>query len=105
MWLKVAGPMEPFVAFGDADWPLNFFQADIETPDGGRPVIASGLDQDKIDPTDVGAAQEVLHRLCPDLKVLDVAAHDWLNESNCRRNLVYAPSWIPQGASRRNAAP
>ncbi|TFD11654.1 FAD-dependent oxidoreductase [Cryobacterium sp. TMT1-2-2] len=92
IWLKVAGPVEPFVAFGDASWPLNFFQADVEMPDGDRLVIAFGPDQDKIDPTDVRAAEEILQRLRPDLIVREVAAHDWLNDPLARE------TWAMQGA-------
>ena len=48
VWIKAKGSVEPFVAFGKADWELNFFQADVETPDGDRLIIAFGPDQSKI---------------------------------------------------------
>lgn len=80
VWIKVAGAVEPFVAFGKADWPLNFFQADVETSDGNRLVIGFGPDQSRIDPLDKDAVAAVLHRLRPDLEVLEVHAHDWVND-------------------------
>lgn len=80
VWIKVKGPAEPFVAFGKADWELNFFQADVETPDGNRLVIAFGPDQSRIDGNDIDAVTEVLHRLRPDLEVLAVETHDWVGD-------------------------
>lgn len=80
VWIKVKGPVEPFVAFGKADWPLNFFQADVETADGNRLVIAFGPDHTLIDPLDKDAVTEVLHRLRPDLEVLEVTGHDWVKD-------------------------
>jgi len=80
VWIKAKGPLEPFVAFGKADWELNFFQADVETPDGDRLIIAFGPDQSKIDPLDKDAVAAVLHRLRPDIEVVDVQAHDWVND-------------------------
>jgi monoamine oxidase len=80
VWIKVAGAVEPFVAFGAAEWPLNFFQTDVETPDGNRLLIGFGPDQSRIDPLDKDAVAAVLHRLRPDLDVLDVHAHDWVND-------------------------
>lgn len=80
VWVKVTGEIEPFVAFGKADWPLNFFQSDVETPDGNTLVIAFGPDQSRINGSDTNAVTEVLHRLRPDLKVLAVETHDWVND-------------------------
>lgn len=80
VWIKAKGILEPFVAFGLADWPLNFFQSDVETPDGNTLIIAFGPDQQRIDPLDKDAVAEVLHRLRPDIEVLEVQAHDWVND-------------------------
>lgn len=80
VWIKARGPLEPFVAFGKADWPLNFFQADVETDDGNRLIIGFGPDQKRIDPLDQQAVTEVLHRLRPDIEVLEVTAHNWVDD-------------------------
>lgn len=80
VWIKVRGPVEPFVAFGKSDWALNFFQADVETTDGNRLLIAFGPAQSRIDPLDKDSVAAELHRLRPDLEVLEVAAHDWVND-------------------------
>jgi monoamine oxidase len=77
VWFRLEGVTEPFVAFGEKDWPLNFFQG--EYPDGdGIIVIGFGPDASAIDPTDVGAIEEVIGRLIPEARVTAVAAHDWV---------------------------
>lgn len=97
VWIKVKGPVEPFVAFGKADWPLNFFQADVETPDGNRLVIAFGPDQSRIDPLDKGAVAPVLHQLRPDLEVLEVDAHDWVNDEWSQQTwTMHKPGFLSQ---------
>ena len=77
VWFRLEGVTEPFVAFGEKDWPLNFFQG--EYPDGdGIIVIGFGPDASAIDPTDVGAIEEVIGRLIPRARVTAVEAHDWV---------------------------
>lgn len=77
VWFRLEGVTEPFVAFGEKDWPLNFFQG--EYPDGdGIIVIGFGPDATAIDPTDSGAIQDVVARLIPHARVTDVVAHDWV---------------------------
>ena len=77
VWFRLEGVTEPFVAFGEKDWPLNFFQG--EYPDGdGIIVIGFGPDASAIDPTDVGAIEEVIGRLIPGARVTAVEAHDWV---------------------------
>ncbi len=56
---RLSGATEPFVAFGEKDWPLNFFQG--EYPDGdGIIVIGFGSDASAIDPTDARAVEVVI---------------------------------------------
>lgn len=77
VWFRLEGVTEPFVAFGEKDWPLNFFQG--EYPDGdGIIVIGFGPDARAIDPTDAHAIEEVIGRLLPGARVSAVAAHDWV---------------------------
>ncbi|MHC6591999.1 FAD-dependent oxidoreductase [Arthrobacter sp. C152] len=64
-------------ALGQADWPLNFFQAEY-TLDGDTIVVGFGPDASTIDASDAAAVQAQLARLVPGVEVLDVATHDWV---------------------------
>ena len=77
VWFRLEGVTEPFVAFGEKDWPLNFFQG--EYPDGdGIIVIGFGPDASAIDPTDAEAIERVIGRLIPGARVTAARAHDWV---------------------------
>ncbi|GAA1055055.1 monoamine oxidase [Agromyces luteolus] len=79
VWFRLEGVTEPFVAFGEKDWPLNFFQG--EYPDGdGIIVIGFGPDASAIDPTDAAAIERVIGRLIPGARVTAVRAHDWVSD-------------------------
>ncbi|MGK3957578.1 flavin monoamine oxidase family protein [Arthrobacter sp. R4] len=79
LWIKVKGRHERFVAMGPADWPLNFVQAeylDVDT----TTLVAFGPDGSAVDPEDATAAQELLRRWIPDIEVLEVAGHSWVDD-------------------------
>ncbi|MGN8129989.1 flavin monoamine oxidase family protein [Paenarthrobacter sp. 22069] len=77
VWIRLRGEHAPFVALGNADWPLNFFQAEY-TLDGDTIVVGFGPDASKIDAGDAAAVQAQLVRLVPDAVVQEVATHDWV---------------------------
>jgi len=79
VWFRLRGEYEPFVGFGPADWPINFFQAEY-FGDGHTTVIGFGPDARAIDASDPAAVQEVVRRLIPDADVVDVATHDWVGD-------------------------
>lgn len=77
VWIRLRGERAPFVALGNADWPLNFFQAEY-TLDGDTIVVGFGPDASKLDAADRAAVQAQLARLVPGVEVLEVATHDWV---------------------------
>ncbi|KRE91105.1 flavin monoamine oxidase family protein [Arthrobacter sp. Soil764] len=77
VWIRLRGEHAPFVALGNADWPLNFFQAEYVL-DGDTIVVGFGPDASKIDAADAAAVQAQLARLVPDAEVRNVATHDWV---------------------------
>ena len=79
IWLTIEGEHAPFVAMGSADWPLTFFQSEY-VRDSKTYVIAFGPDAHAIDADDIPAIQEVLRRLVPDARVLETAAHSWVDD-------------------------
>jgi monoamine oxidase len=77
VWFAVEGEVPHFVAFGGADWPLNFLQSEYHV--GGRTiVIGFGSDSTVLDPGSVEAVQDAVDRLVPDLRVVETAGHDWV---------------------------
>jgi monoamine oxidase len=77
IWFAMQGELPHFVALGDADWPLNFFQSEY-TANGLTYVIGFGPDAAAIDPSDADAVQEVLRRLVPDAEVTQSVGHNWV---------------------------
>jgi monoamine oxidase len=78
VWLRLEGVGEPFVAFGERDWPLTFFQG--EYPEDGDAIVAMafGPDAGAVDTTDRAAAQDVIRRLLPQARVTAIEGHDWV---------------------------
>jgi len=78
-WITVKGKVQPFVALGAAQWPLNFAQAEYDQ-DGNTILVAFGPDTARLDATDIQQVQAAVDLLVPDLEVLDVASHDWTSD-------------------------
>lgn len=77
VWIRLRGEHAPFVALGNADWPLNFFQVEYAL-DGDTIAVGFGPDAARIDAGHPASVQAQLERLCPGLEVVDVATHDWV---------------------------
>ncbi|GAB3615929.1 flavin monoamine oxidase family protein [Okibacterium endophyticum] len=77
VWFTVEGEHSAFVAFGAAEWPLNFFQSEYVN-DGKTYVIGFGPDARAIDVDDVAAVQAALDRIVPGYRVLESAGHNWV---------------------------
>ncbi|MBT2548792.1 NAD(P)/FAD-dependent oxidoreductase [Arthrobacter sp. ISL-65] len=80
VWVTVRGDVQPFVALGAAEWPLNFAQAEYDQ-DGNTILVAFGPDSTRLDATDLQQVQAAVDLLVPDLEVLDVASHDWTGDA------------------------
>lgn len=79
VWITVKGEVEPFIALGAAEWPLNFVQAEYDQ--GGNTIlVAFGPDTARLDATDLTHVQAAIDLLVPNLEVLDVASHDWTSD-------------------------
>ncbi|MCH6471577.1 flavin monoamine oxidase family protein [Sinomonas terrae] len=79
LWIKVKGRHERFVAMGPQDWPLNFVQAEYLDAESAT-LVAFGPDAGAVDVDDAAAAQMILRRWIPDLEVLEVAGHNWVED-------------------------
>ena len=79
LWVKVKGKMERFVGFGLAEWPINFVQSEYFDEDSTT-LVAFGPDGTHVDVTDAAAAQEMLRRIIPDVQVLEITGHSWVQD-------------------------
>jgi monoamine oxidase len=83
LWTKVKGRHERFVAMGPQDWPLNFVQAEYLDAESTT-LVAFGPDAEAVDVDDAAAAQEILRRWIPDIEVLEVSGHNWVQDEYAR---------------------
>ncbi len=79
VWFKLSGDLEPFVALGKSDWPLNFLQGEYPV-EGGILVIGFGPNSNALDASDREAVQAAVRRILPDAVVEDVTGHDWVSD-------------------------
>ncbi|MEB3369802.1 flavin monoamine oxidase family protein [Saccharopolyspora mangrovi] len=79
VWARLRGEYEPFVAISPSSGPLTLCQ--VEHVDNGETiVVAFGSDSRKLDGSDPTAVQDALRQWLPDVEVLDVASHDWVDD-------------------------
>jgi monoamine oxidase len=83
LWIKVKGRHERFVAMGPHDWPLNFVQAEYLDAESTT-LVAFGSDAGAVDVDDAAAAQDLLRRWIPDIEVLEVSGHNWVEDEFAR---------------------
>jgi len=79
IWFALEGEVEHFVAFGRADWPLNFLQSEYHV-DGRTIVIGFGPDATALAVDDLAAVQAAVDRLAPGLLVVEATGHDWVSD-------------------------
>ncbi|WIV43866.1 flavin monoamine oxidase family protein [Glutamicibacter nicotianae] len=83
LWVKVKGRQEHFVAMGPENAALNFVQAEYVDEDSTT-LVCFGPEADRVDTTDVAAAQRLIDALVPDLEVLEIAGHNWVQDKDAR---------------------
>ncbi|MFW0795907.1 NAD(P)/FAD-dependent oxidoreductase [Gordonia sp. CPCC 205515] len=76
-WLKVRGPIEPFVAYSSADHPLSVLRTEYLADDHAV-LVGFGADIDRLDPNNLDAVRAAVAVWRPDLEVLDATGHDWM---------------------------
>lgn len=77
IWFKLKGDTEPFMALGQADWPLNFLQGEYPVDDG-IVVIGFGSDASAIDPESREQITAAVQRIIPGAEIEAFTAHDWV---------------------------
>lgn len=79
LWIRARGAKEPFIAMGSSAEPLALLQWEHAA---GDDVIAFGfgVDAGKYAPNDLETVRNHVHRLMPELDVMDFASHDWVGD-------------------------
>jgi len=77
LWIRVRGTQPHFVAFGDADWPLTFFQSEYHV-DGDTVIIGFGSDSTAISAADTEEVGRMLRTFRPETEVVAIESHDWV---------------------------
>lgn len=77
VWFKLKGDPEPFIALGQADWPLNFLQGEYPVEDGIL-VIGFGSDANAIDTKSSDAITSAVRQIIPEAEIEAFTGHDWV---------------------------
>ncbi|XPP26152.1 MAG: flavin monoamine oxidase family protein [Leucobacter sp.] len=94
LWIRVRGTHPHYVAFGDAGWPLTFFQSEYHL-DGDTIIIGFGPDAAAISAEERDRVQEMLRAFAPGTEVVDIVSHDWVaDEYSGETWPMHAPGYL-----------
>lgn len=79
VWIRVEGKVERFFAYATAAHPLSVVKAEFIDDDSSI-LVGFGPDQSALDVTDIAAVQDALDVWGLGFTVLDVAAHNWMED-------------------------
>ena len=80
LWIRLAHPVEPFLAYAPGDRLLNFMRSDA-TSDEGMTCQAFGPDATKLNLADRVAVQRAVRQWLPDAEVKECVGHDWVHDN------------------------
>ena len=94
LWIRVRGREPHFVAFGERDWPLTFFQSEYYVDDDTI-IIGFGPDANAIAAHEHGRLAEMISHFRPGAEVVAVEAHDWVNDEWSQETWpMHAPGYL-----------
>ncbi|OAV62602.1 flavin monoamine oxidase family protein [Enteractinococcus helveticum] len=79
VWMRVQGQHKPFHCLGTSQDTLHWIQYENDL-DGDSVLVAFAPDASRLDGNNVAEVQKALHEYRPDLEVLAVDSHDWVND-------------------------
>ncbi|SDJ08283.1 flavin monoamine oxidase family protein [Alteribacillus bidgolensis] len=79
VWAKVEGPLEPYIAFGQANEVFTFSKYE-GLIDGDSLVVASGPNAARIDPTNTKEVEKALKQWFSNIKVKESTGHNWIDD-------------------------
>ena len=79
VWVRASGRVPRFVAYASQRHPISVLKTEF-ADDDATVLVGFGPDHTQLDVTSVAAVQAAVDAMRPGLKVLDVAAHDWMKD-------------------------
>lgn len=79
LWIRVKGPIKPFFAYSSQSHPLSVVRTEFVGGDDAV-LVAFGASGKRFDFTDINEVSKALHTWRDDLEVLEVAAHNWMED-------------------------
>ncbi|WP_160058262.1 flavin monoamine oxidase family protein [Alkalicoccus saliphilus] len=79
VWVRIKSSPEPFIAAAPAHFPLNYIQYEYEDEDGSF-LVCFGSDAGKLDVSNISDVEDAVHRILPDVEIMDCAGHDWTRD-------------------------
>jgi len=79
IWVRASGRVPRFVAYASQRHPISVLKTEF-ADDDATVLVGFGPDHTQLDVTSVAAVQAAVDAMRPGLKVLDVAAHDWMKD-------------------------
>jgi len=79
IWVRASGRVPRFVAYASQRHPISVLKTEF-ADDDATVLVGFGPDHTQLDVTSVAAVQGAVDAMRPGLKVLDVAAHDWMKD-------------------------
>jgi monoamine oxidase len=92
----------PTGLFGLA-WPaaVQWISSEYPLEDGTSLVVGFGYDDSELDATDIDSVTAALRHYAPDVEVLAVATHDWVNDPfSSGAWSIWSPGWVVDGHTK-----
>jgi monoamine oxidase len=94
IWVKVRGSMPWFFAYASQRHPISVLKTEFADHDS-TVLVGFGPDHTQLDVTSVAAVQAAVDAMRPGLKVIEVAAHDWMKDPLSRTTwMVHRPGQL-----------
>lgn len=83
VWARLRGEYEPFVALAPGSYPFTLAQVE-HVGAGETLLVIFGPESSRLEAIEPGAVQEALRTWLPEADILEVAAHDWVDDTFAR---------------------
>jgi monoamine oxidase len=94
VWVKVAGRVPRFFAYASQRHPISVLKSEF-TGDDATILVGFGPDHTQLDVTSVADVQAAVDAMRPGLKVVGVAAHDWMKDPLSRTTwMIHRPGQL-----------
>jgi monoamine oxidase len=94
VWVKVRGRVPRFFAYASQRHPISVLKTEFADDDASV-LVGFGPDHTQLDVTSVASVQAAVDAVRPGLKVVEVAAHDWMKDPLSRTTwMIHRPGQL-----------